>query len=119
MRATLTIDPDVAQLLAQTLERAKKPFKQVINDASRRGLSAPASVPASVPGKPFKVEPHAMGWNAGLDPAGFNQLIDQLAVDDYLEVQQRQGLATVGLNIASSTRVGASRRLTSSAKSKP
>jgi hypothetical protein len=86
MRTTLTIDPDVAQLLAQALERAQKPFKQIVNDALRRGLSAPESPPR----KPFKVTPYAMGWDAGLDPTGFNQLIDQLAVDDFLELQQRQ-----------------------------
>ena len=86
MRTTLTIDPDVAQLLTQALERAQKPFKQIVNDALRRGLSAPASPPR----KPFKVTPYAMGWDAGLDPTGFNQLIDQLAADDFLERQQRQ-----------------------------
>jgi|GEM_PF-5118271 len=86
----------------KTLERAKKSFKQVVNEALRSGLSAPDSVP----GMPFEVEPYAMGWNAGLNPAGFNHLIDQMSVDNYLEVQQRQGLATVGLTMASSTRVG-------------
>jgi len=88
MRTTLTIDPDVAQLLSQALDRSKKPLKLVVNDALRRGLSAPDSSPP----KPFKVLPYAMGWDAGLDPTGFNQLIDQLAVDDYLELQQRLGL---------------------------
>ena len=87
MRTTLTIDPDVAQLLTQALDRAKKPLKQVVNDALRRGLSAPDLAQR----KPFKVVPFAMGWDAGLDPTGFNQLIDELAVDDFLELQQRQG----------------------------
>ncbi len=86
MRTTLTIDPDVAQLLIQAQERAKKPFKQIVNDVLRRGLSAPDSLK----GKPFTVTPYAMGWDAGLDPAGFNQLIDQLAGDDFLEFQQRE-----------------------------
>lgn len=85
MRTTLTIDPDVAQLLTQALDRGKKPLKQVVNDALRRGLSAPESVPR----KPFKIVPYAMGWDAALDPTGFNQLIDELAVDDFLELQQR------------------------------
>ena len=93
MRTTLTIDPDVAQLLTQALHRAKKPLKQVVNDALRRGLSAPEPVLH----KPFKVVPYAMGWDAGLDPTGFNQLIDQLAVDDYLEFQQRPSQQRPGL----------------------
>ena len=85
MRSTLTIDPDVAQLLAQTVARVKKPFKQVVNEALRRGLSAPEIVPSA----PFKVTPYALGWNAALDPAGFNQLADDFAVDDYIELQRR------------------------------
>ena len=77
---TLTIDPDVAQILTQALHRAEKPLKQGVNDALRRGLSAPEPVLH----KPFKVVLFAMGWDAGLDLTGFNRLIDQLAMDDYL-----------------------------------
>jgi hypothetical protein len=85
MRSTLTIDPDVAQLLAQAVARDNKPFKTVVNDALRKGLS----VPAAKSRKRFKVTPVAMGWDPRLDPTGFNRLLDDLAVEDFLNVQQR------------------------------
>jgi hypothetical protein len=33
------LDPDVAQLVEDAVHRARKPMKQVINDALRRALS--------------------------------------------------------------------------------
>lgn len=42
MRTTLTLDPDVADLLKQAVHAQRKPFKQVLNDALRQALSAPA-----------------------------------------------------------------------------
>jgi hypothetical protein len=40
MRTTLTLDPDVAQLLEEEAHRRRLPWKQVVNDAIRRGLAA-------------------------------------------------------------------------------
>jgi len=42
MRTTVTLDPDVQQLLEEALARGKRPFKQVLNDAVRAGLGRPA-----------------------------------------------------------------------------
>src|SRR5687767_12811747 len=56
MRTTLTLDADVVKLLEEEVHRARKPFKQVVNDAIRRGLS-PRS--ASRPTRRYKVEPFA------------------------------------------------------------
>ena len=55
MRTTLTLDPDVAALLQQAAHEQRRPFKQVVNDALRRGLSAP-SAPA-----PFVQKQYSMG----------------------------------------------------------
>jgi hypothetical protein len=41
MRTTLTLDPDVARLLREEAHRQRRPFKDVVNEAIRRGL-APA-----------------------------------------------------------------------------
>jgi len=41
MRTTLTLDPDVARMLTDEAHRLRKPFKQVVNDALRRGLDNP------------------------------------------------------------------------------
>ncbi len=40
MRTTLTLDPDVIALLKQATHAQQRPFKQVVNDALRKGLSA-------------------------------------------------------------------------------
>jgi hypothetical protein len=41
MRTTLTLDDDVAALLAREVERRKTGLKDVVNDALRAGLSRP------------------------------------------------------------------------------
>ncbi len=80
MRSTLTIDPDVEQLLQLAMARTQKPFKVVVNDALRRGLSVSQTPTATV----FKLEPMALGWDATVDPTGFNRLADQLATESFL-----------------------------------
>lgn len=39
MRTTLTLDDDVVALLRREQARSKKPFKQLVNDALRSGLT--------------------------------------------------------------------------------
>ena len=63
MRTTLTLDDDVAAKLRAEARQSGVPFKQMVNDCIRLGLSA-RSKAASVP--PFKVKARALG-----DP-GFN-----------------------------------------------
>lgn len=86
MRSTLTIDPDVARLLRDAVARSKKPFKAVVNDALRLGLCVPDRKLRAA----FKVQPLPMGWNATLDPTGFNRLIDELAVQEFLRAEPRR-----------------------------
>lgn len=66
MRTTLTLDPDVAQLLKEEAHRQRKSFKEVVNQAIRQGLASQAGRPA--PGR-YRVRPH----KATLQPA---QVID-------------------------------------------
>jgi hypothetical protein len=42
MRTTVTIDDDVEKKLRAAVRRSGRPFKQVLNDALRQGLAAPA-----------------------------------------------------------------------------
>lgn len=44
MRTTLTIDDDVAALLQQAVRQTGRSFKEVVNDALRAGLTAPADL---------------------------------------------------------------------------
>jgi hypothetical protein len=54
MRTTLTLDDDVAAILRREQARTKKPFKQLVNDALRSGLTT-ARKPGR-PGTPFRTE---------------------------------------------------------------
>lgn len=75
MRTTLTLDPDVVKLLEEETHRSRKPYKHVVNEAIRRGLSPG---PASRPSKRYRVTPHVARLLPGLDRVGFNRLADEL-----------------------------------------
>lgn len=45
MRTTLTLDDDVAALLSRLMKSQNKSFKQLVNEALRRGLSELTSPP--------------------------------------------------------------------------
>ena len=46
MRTTLTLDDDVAALLKRLARTRNARFKEVVNEALRRGLAGTAAVPA-------------------------------------------------------------------------
>jgi hypothetical protein len=75
MRTTLTLDPDVVKLLEEEVHRRRKPYKQVVNDAIRRGLSPRTARRDS---KPYRVTPHEARLLPGFDRVGFNRLVDEL-----------------------------------------
>ncbi len=70
MRTTLTIDDDLAEALKEQARRADQPFKQVVNDTLRRGLSAAPNTTEP----DYKVKPHQSGFRTGVDPMRLNQL---------------------------------------------
>lgn len=74
MRTTLTIDDDVAFGLKKAQEsEPSKPFKQIVNEALRRGLNGSS---AMVPRKPFKVKPFKLGLREGLSYDNIEDLLD-------------------------------------------
>ena len=75
MRTTLTLDPDVARLVEAEVHRARKPMKQVVNDALRRGL---AGAGRSAKRKPYRVQPHVASLLPGIDRTRLNALADEL-----------------------------------------
>ena len=87
MRTTLTLDDDVADALKAVMRASGKSFKQVVNDALRRGL-APGGKPASRPAR-FRVQTFSSPFQPGVDPARLNQLLDDLDCDDFLAKQSR------------------------------
>ncbi|HUP24749.1 MAG TPA: antitoxin [Thermoanaerobaculia bacterium] len=82
MRTTLTLDPDVARLLDEEVHRQRKPFKQVVNEAIRRGLSP---VPSASQRGRFRVRPHRTTLRPGIDPGSLNRLVDELEDEAVVE----------------------------------
>ena len=85
MRTTLTLDDDLADAFKQRAKLLDVPFKQVVNDALRRGLAPEAPEDRSV----FRIRPLRGGFRPGIDPMKLNQLNDQLEVEDFLEEQRK------------------------------
>jgi hypothetical protein len=86
MRTTLTLDADVARLLEEEAHRQRKPFKQVVNEAIRRGLSAR---PSARLGR-YRVRPHKTAVRPGIDAGSFNRLVDELE-DEAVAGKMRAG----------------------------
>jgi hypothetical protein len=73
MRTTLTLDPDVARMIDEEVHRVRKPLKQVVNDALRRGLTSAGGKSL----KPFRVRPHVALLLPGVDRFRLNALADE------------------------------------------
>lgn len=75
MRTTLTIDDRLLEELKRTAQASGKPFKQVVNEALRTGLSANTAIPAC----PYRLEPTPMGRPAAdFDPVRARHAADRL-----------------------------------------
>jgi hypothetical protein len=79
MRTTLTIDDDVAAVLARETRRKGMTFKEMVNATLRRGLAHEQVMP-----KPHKVvtRPHDFGFRPGIDLDKLNQFVDELEVGE-------------------------------------
>ena len=75
MRTTLTLDPDVAALLEREAHRLRRPIKQIVNDALRRGLTGTAKKSEL---KAFVISPHPGQLRVGIDRLALNRLADEL-----------------------------------------
>jgi len=85
MRTTLTLDPDVVRLIEDAVHRERRPTKQVINDALRRGLAHPPGARSET----YRLVPHDSRLRPGLDLAGFNKLADDLEDEAILDMARR------------------------------
>ena len=74
MRTTLTLDDDIADALKERARLLDRPFKQVVNDALRRGMSLAGGEERTA----YRVRPHRSGFKPGVDPLRLNQLNDEL-----------------------------------------
>jgi hypothetical protein len=87
MRTTLTLDPDVVRLLKEEEHRQGRSFKEIVNDAIRRGLAPRGRQPAP---RAFRVKPHSTTLRPGIDPLGFNRLADELEEEAVMEKATRR-----------------------------
>ena len=80
MRTTVTLDPDVEQLLRESMARGPRTFKQALNEAVRRALGGGSGREEA----PFVVKARDLGLRAGIDPAHLRDLDDELEVEEFL-----------------------------------
>ncbi len=78
MRTTLTIDPDVEQLLRREMRRSGRGMKAVVNHALRAGLGA-GGKPQTAP--PYRVEPHPFGFRPGIDTDRLDRMAGEIGAE--------------------------------------
>lgn len=80
MRTTVTLDPDVEQLLRDATHSTGLNFKEALNNGLRRGL---AHLAATASPTPFIVRARPMGLRVGLDPTRLHDLEDDLEAEAF------------------------------------
>ena len=73
MRTTLTLDDDVAAKLKAAVRRSGKPFRDVVNETLRRGLTVPRAARA-----PFRIQPRSLGVRPGIQIDNVGDLLEQI-----------------------------------------
>ena len=69
MRTTLTLEDDLVEQINEVARETRRPFKVVVNETLRRGLSD-----SPIPEPVFRIRPHAGRLQPGIDDRGFNEL---------------------------------------------
>jgi hypothetical protein len=80
MRTTLTLDPDVVRMLEDEVHRRRSTFKEIVNDAIRRGLSSRGK-PA---GKRYRQKVFKSELQPGLDWSNLKERAQELELEDDL-----------------------------------
>ncbi|MFN7976217.1 MAG: DUF2191 domain-containing protein [Acidobacteriota bacterium] len=75
MRTTITLDEDVAAKLKERSRKTGAPFKVVVNETLRLGLSAKRVLS---PEKPFRVKARRLGLREGLSYDNVAELMEQV-----------------------------------------
>lgn len=86
MRTTVTLDPDVEQILRDAMRQTGQSFKVTLNEALRKGLADTVPV---VDEEPFVVRPQPMGLKPGIDPTKLQDLADEMEVEAFIELTRR------------------------------
>lgn len=86
MRTTLTLDPDVAAMLKKAVARGDATFKDVVNDALRRGLQRETSAPRERFVR--RVWPNG-GTDYLVPPEDWKQLLEAEDLEKFLDLGRR------------------------------
>jgi hypothetical protein len=79
MRTTLSIDDDVIDRARAVAAKLRKPFRTIVNEALRAGLS---QVEQPAKQRRYKTEPHAMGLRSGRNIDNIQELLAQIEGED-------------------------------------
>jgi len=79
VRTTMTLDDDVAEALRTLAHERRQPFKQVVNDALRRGLAPREDTPP----RSYTTVSN-LGITPGVDMTKLNKLADALEDTEIL-----------------------------------
>ncbi len=84
MRTTITIDPDVEQLIRDTMQKSRKSFKEIINQSLRKALSS-----GNTKQEPsFIIKARNLDLRVGIDAGSYNKLADDMEIDSFLKVSE-------------------------------
>lgn len=84
MRTTVTFEDDVARLISDAQHRERKTFKEIVNDAVRRGLTTQVPVAS-----PYRVRVHHSAVRPGVDVTALNRLADELEDEPLMSDRSR------------------------------
>jgi plasmid stability protein len=82
MRTTLTLDDDLAKQLREKARRSGESFKDVVNEALRRGLRGGEKPSPPLPR--FVVQAKARGFRPGVDILHLNRFFGELETEEFL-----------------------------------
>ncbi len=85
MRTTLTLETEVAEKLRAEAALGKRTFKEIVNQALKRGLG----IEKAEPEKPFEVITFSSGFRPGIDPRKLQQFLDDEEAESYLRKEDR------------------------------
>ncbi len=80
MRTTVTLDADVELLLRRAVQQSQQSFKEVLNNAVRRGLGTESRGSSS----DFIIEARPLKVRVGLDPSRLHHIDDEIEIDEFL-----------------------------------
>ncbi len=80
MRTTLTIDDDVLERARAVAAKLHTPFRAVVNEALRAGLT---QVEKPAKQRPYKTKPHAMGLYQSRNLDNIQELLAQVEGEDF------------------------------------